>query len=479
MQTIYIDDNGSVDFKDENAISSKLLSIYGVTRATVEIINNISRNIDIIFINLFLQTKESSRAKLPSIDIIKCLRILGVDSHIILYSSPISKSELTLRIGSSIIQNNDVSISSYRPEEITNLEELKMNVFDRDKNEHISQLLDGFKPPEQLRHDWANWWGLKQLIDTYNAIITGAGFAYGTKNTFGHKLTAKKYGIGLSYPKELNSELEDVNSLIAMYIYGNSFQIETKIIQEIKREIALEFDPEKEEKYYLKSLEERYLKLKKDYPKLLFGYRELFSPDLFKNLHKHHDFFLANKKRILLIDDKADMGWGMIFNQIINGDQFHYLKEEQFGDKVSNEGLTDINCFLGLTPNNMQRQIKNHDELDNWISNQLRSILNINKPNVILLDLRLLTELETFDQVQDFSGFRVLQMLSEQYSHIPVMIVTSSQKWNESEELKEMGIKYYWNKQPLDIELEKREEQNEVSMANYLSFLEGIKLCIE
>ncbi|MGE4589412.1 MAG: hypothetical protein AB7E34_07525 [Acidaminococcaceae bacterium] len=137
----------------------------------------------------------------------------------------------------------------------------------------------------------------------------------------------------------------------------------------------------------------------------------------------------SNSKRILLIDDQAHEGWTQIISNMVYGNP--------------NEGKLMVEDFSGIDVN------------ETTINEKLESKILKDKPQLILLDLRLKNESADVSLV-DLSGFRVLLWLKmhEKFKGLPVIMFTAITHSETAKTLLASGVELVWTKPGLDEQLD-------------------------
>ncbi|MEX0813704.1 MAG: response regulator [Chitinophagales bacterium] len=462
----------------------------------------------IIFIPQFLDCEDEEFKWLQNnagIALIKFLRMLEVRQHIVLIT-PYAKLQLIEENpGNLIVSSKGVSFMSYLHEvkdiSLEKLKELAKKTFD-EKQDLKPYLLAEFRLPEDERHNWANWWGVVQLVDVHRHI-------------FPQEIS---FNSSQPYPAKINDHLKQLKSRQALYLY-NRVNIDKSLAQQIVRFYERQL---KAWDYQIDSLSTRiqgfgkkepssadwkdYIsyvnKVIEDYPTFnqwerekLPSLKELYnarftaqeqiengkkilaelkdkSTELgeyirnysFRTIESTKDDFkdiiiklrsisTENvKPRILHIDDQAQQGWAEIFQLIIYGKK----QEEKTFSVWSN------------------MENKNEE-----LSMDILGKINDFKPDLVLLDLRLKNEGGVQTKVEELSGAKVLQSIKQEFPGLPVMITTASNKVWSYRSLQRLGADAYWSKEGLDIAGNLNNEQrNDFSTGNYLDFIECIhNLC--
>lgn len=142
------------------------------------------------------------------------------------------------------------------------------------------------------------------------------------------------------------------------------------------------------------------------------------------------------KPRIVYVDDMAEEGWADVLRRIIYRNAIHY-------DRLKT-----------IVP-------KKNDSIETIVD----AICNCDKPELIILDLRLKDE-RGYYAPATLSGFQVLQELNKKNPSCPIMIFTASNKvWSLKEAFKD-NVVSYWTKGELD-----RSDGMNDGVNNYLDLL--------
>lgn len=331
-----------------------------------------------------------------------------------------------------------------------------------------------------LRHQEANWWGIKSLWDTHRLK---------SLNTFKQE-----------YPEFIEYKLNSINNLLSQYYFKTIEPSLQEIIQERKdyllkeKKVAedrfksnLKFNPEHyktlknylldcAEKIHLYSLQrsaitESILISQKNnnidtlqalnaelklYDELINLYDKEIeaiksrineykipeseiedSIDPFEEILKNENIIevkndLNRDFAFLQIDDLAHKGWNTIFNSM-------------FSERIK----FDFIDFSGFKER--QTQDDNIQILEELISEKLKT----KNYSGFLLDLRLFPEDEQSNKTKNFTGFILMERLRKKYPEIPIIITSASNKiWTYKDSVK-MGAHAYWIKEGIDNFYEK------------------------
>jgi CheY-like chemotaxis protein len=184
-----------------------------------------------------------------------------------------------------------------------------------------------------------------------------------------------------------------------------------------------------------------------------------------KQIQSERNDFIKNKKpRILYIDDMWNEGWLETLSNI-----FYGTAGKTVIDNINN---------LFFHKNNIGEEIifgindyKNKN--DNSIIKAINKLIEDNKPEIILLDLRLKDEEENI-RFESLSGQKILEEIRNTDIAIPVIIITASNKEWILQKMLENGANYFWIKEGFD---DRRSFFD--SIQNYKKLLDFIKISVE
>ena len=133
----------------------------------------------------------------------------------------------------------------------------------------------------------------------------------------------------------------------------------------------------------------------------------------------------SKKGKVLLIDDEWDKGWGDILKTLLNVDGLDFsVFEYDYKDK------TNFNLIVQLKYKNLQDQIKEAD--------------------VIILDLRLIEADNEHENLDNYSGVKILEKIHEINAGIQVIMLTATSKSTILEQLYKKKILGYIKKEHPD-----------------------------
>lgn len=159
----------------------------------------------IVFINLSLRYGSRRRQEHAGIEVLKYLRFAQTfsgrtntarDVHCVLYSYLTAEQLLRQGVDNAIVTSEGVTLISlpFSPARLDpeGLSTIKARV-------DLEPYIRGeFTLPDE-RHDWANWWGIKQLCDVHRVVVADPA---------------------LTYPPRVELELKDLRTQQAVYLYG-------------------------------------------------------------------------------------------------------------------------------------------------------------------------------------------------------------------------------------------------------------------
>ena len=173
----------------------------------------------------------------------------------------------------------------------------------------------------------------------------------------------------------------------------------------------------------------------------LYATNATFHGDIDNNIRVLHESLKELNKKILLIDDMAASGWDKLLQRML------HCEEDEFQalPMVDNESAGSI----------AQRAI---------------DVINTDKINLILLDLRLNNEKEEADQIENISGFKALKLLKQKRPDIPIIIITASNKLRTSKALLKLGAWGIWTKEGQDNRINRLDlRESLISLMNMVS----------
>ncbi|MBK5208283.1 MAG: response regulator [Flavobacteriaceae bacterium] len=312
---------------------------------------------------------------------------------------------------------------------------------------------------KNIRHENANWFSLKILYDLYN-----------TANVDNK----------IEYSDALNLEIYKINYLLADYTYSankklsndyfkkevcnnkeeeSQLQNEITKIEKILSNEKLKFESIKTK--FLKkfnisidninSLTEQkiysadpighsdLIKWKKEYITLPKNIERLTNV-LEKNKNTLEKFTLHNQN-VLLVDDQSINGYFEIYKKILEGTILY---------NVNFNKDTPLNVLL--------RAIKDS--------------INENNIKAILLDLNLYPKIDKDKKVTEKTGYQILTHLKKDFSWLPIIITTASNKVWTLEKIAESKADAYWIKEGMDNEWTEQE-----SVDNYYKIKTLVDSC--
>lgn len=449
----------------------------------------INGNNDVVLcINVNLEAGKDSRQLQKGIELLIWLRIKNVMNHCVLYSFEDLHTILNRKPKHLIATSQGTSFVRL-PNNFQRITEiLEILKTDNKLLASYDNIKTALKPAiniESIRHQEANWWGVKALWDVHNIVLEDSqvipypDFINEKLNSIDNAIADYVYGDQiLSTKKFLNSlnesiqvEIEKINKLLSEFnlsigdksveieIIGEDENLLEKKIENTKPFLSYYANTTKEYSEAMlvfQGLNEKLLAVNKDKNKIdgeiNYLKNEVANLNIqLKNLDKKlnntnkaakEELFskdipvIKNTTRILFIDDNAANGWLDIFKLM----------------------MPDV-CIQELIPN---KNLKDIDALYLQIE-QLTQLFN---PDIILLDLRLFDEKDRSIEIDQVSGLQILKKIRKDFLGIPILITTASNKVWSYEKLIEFGADAYWIKEGIDNTFNAMESSN-----NYRRFL--------
>lgn len=284
-----------------------------------------------------------------------------------------------------------------------NLETAKLEVDVYEiSDERLLEHVKGMFYFKRLRHENANWWSMKKLLDCHSLIHN---VTY--PNIVHHKLKHLNNALASFIYKTIDLYEEDLKKKLEKRISDNSKAIEVK--QKIKENIIKEITLNKNLLFTAKSEEDKQ------------NYRWKID-QLNKKLETFHD-----QAKILMIDDNALEGWQSVQEQIV-------------GDKNK--------CLDAITYDFTQKEALSFLVKDLWV--EVDKYLKSNQVEFVFLDLMLFPNCSKHDIKEQYSGLKILKQLKDNYNQIPILVTSASNKiWN-LELAMSYGADAYWIKEGIE-----------------------------
>ncbi|MHB8336985.1 MAG: hypothetical protein ACYDEE_06190 [Ignavibacteriaceae bacterium] len=159
-----------------------------------------------------------------------------------------------------------------------------------------------------------------------------------------------------------------------------------------------------------------------------------------KNIEFYRNQIQKMNPVILYIDDKAEFGWSIILKKL--------LKIE----KPQN--------FISIVP----------DKKEN-LEQQIISTIQNYPPSVVLLDLRLFDEKDSYSDILNYSGAKILKKIKEDYLYLPIIMFTASNKAYNMKKLIQLGSEAMWTKEGIDEGIDNK--RTVVSVLEFLQLIYG------
>lgn len=495
MNKIYIDDSNETfivksdepifDNEGKKIIPFEVRKHDAITLSEVAVkIASVKLKDVIFFVNANLKFKGCKRQEQKGFELLIWLRLKGVMNHCILHSFETThdllkrqpKNLFATSKGTSFIQMPEV------------LEEFKTEEYEKEtaEPENLRQSLKHFFSIDEFRHREANWWGVKSLFDIYRVI----------SNSPNEK-----------YPKKITEKLTEIDNSVAKYIYEfavdkiqDEIEKEEELIKSVIAELRNEIFAIKEKsssanaevqsvedelqklKTTIQGLEESYkisnqaeiLKYRNELQNQIEEWIELIQPQK-KSVELHDNLKLKREEEINSLTSELTNVFSKVkskyetelvdFNstkQIIDNRTIEIL----YIDDNAGNGWTD--AFRKMLPKAKLRSVipkKQYQEnIDELYFSQIKNEIK-KETSLILLDLRLFDEEERSIATESLSGEKLLKKIREDFSAIPILIITASNKIWSHQRLMNLGADAYWIKEGLD-EVRTANE----SLKNYTKF---------
>jgi CheY-like chemotaxis protein len=356
--------------------------------------------------------------------------------------------------------------------------------------------------PEDNRHNWANWWGIRQLCQIHSGLDMHLKVGYDSVRFNGKEFI------------NLNRKLKKLEAQKAIYLYGFKEKEIQKIFfeHELQELINLKQNKENEIREYKeevrknigkqltkvrnspddskleaenKELEElinetdneikenilaQINSVKKQIPKFELGeLLTLEQPEL-QQLNALRRLSISKAARILFIDDQAEDGWSDIFKLIIyNQKNVHIDYFKTLSNKIWEDYKPIFNNTSDINELKKKITIFYTEQIRPFIVDKDGNFLR----DMLILDLRLGQETE--QDIEKLSGVLLLNKIKKEFPALPIMVVTASNKSWSHQEVMRNGADAYWTKEGIDIttSLIDKEKCN-WSFENYKLFLDLI-----
>lgn len=415
MKAVIIDDNSlikadhlGIDKEDLYRVGLKT-STRETAEAAIDCLKKLSGDDGIIFINLDLKLEKEYRQYLKGIEILTWLRVNRVVNHCVLYSfRPIDYIGSRKQQNLIIFAEGASFLQLPFNRRALDLESLaKKTVL----TENLKSYLRASFRIGEFRHRDANWWAIKQLLDMHT-IATMGTFMGG-------------------YPGAVQSELAQLNNSVAAFL----FKVADEELNAALK--SLESPRPGNSKLVLRSLDH----IKADLLTKSAVLREklaTFAPAM-ECWNKVKSRTAINKKRVLVIDDMADRGWMELYLSVF-GQWLEFLEPVIPSKLDSIEQIWDI----------------------------VKERISKDRPELVLLDLRLQDEVGSFTDQSKLSGADILQRIRDSFS-VPILLTTASNKQSAFTAVTRLGADAYFKKVGLD-----EHNPSEAIASNYQELIDSV-----
>lgn len=435
----------------------------------------------IIFIDQYLECADKDFKWLQNnsgIALVKFLRMMDVRHHLVLVT-PYTPLQLIRENPSNLITTSKgISFTKYLYE-FSNKTQLELETvasrkFD-EKQDLKPCILAEFRLPEDERHNWANWWGIVQLIDTQRNIFPNEQIKFFCNGN-----------IETPYPHKVFAKLKELKSQQAIYLFGHSpadFIKATNelIIGDLEKQSRVVFND-------IQYIEKRLTASNRKNPKHDYwvDMKDYFHNLAVENLASGNsaDFYSEEQKMDCIIEQKK-----LELNQLKEkGTQLELSLEEikasgnnrvldlstdnnliseiikvkksltstppkiLYIDDQAKEGWSEIFQLLLYGKMSYSHFLFIYDcssDIDTLFIYLKKKILDF-RPDLILLDIRLKNEIGTYIQLNGLSGAKILERIRSEFPGLPVMMTTASNKAWTFQEIMNIGADAYWIKEGID-----------------------------
>jgi CheY-like chemotaxis protein len=348
-------------------------------------VNGVDNDIQCIFINIETSIDNSNRSELKAIDLIFWLRLKYNYLCPILTYGFLSTEQILQRNPKHLILHAPGNVHWRLGDDFKKVNIPKPITLDTIETDYLPYLKAKFDLKE-FRHDEANWWSMKTLIDCHRHYFPDA-----------------------KYPAIVEEKLNNVNNLIAEFMHGGvSVNLKNSTSDNLAFHNLADFINYLQKKDNLVNLS--------DEEKLVTQIKVI---QKYLNSEKQN-----NKTNIICIDDQYIDGWDIVFKALLN----------RFGYNVI--GIDGIDYKLDETA--LLRCIKDYIKA-----------LGIENISLFIIDLRLRLE-DSKNNPENYTGFSIIRDLRKSYPDTPIMITSASNKGTSFTISKELAIDGHWLKSGLD-----------------------------
>lgn len=443
---------------------------------------------DLLYINTNLKIADSLRQDQSGFKLLTWLRVKDVLNHCVLYSFETLHS-LLQRSPDYLIATSKGTSFVQLPFDLASLDVIALSSKEAESTNIREVLRKGFSI-QRFRHREANWWGVMSICDIHRAVVDGNDF---------------------TYPEQVKKKLGDLEFVAARYVYGFAINRIQEAVKQHKQSAKEEFEKlsvqlkEVEDKIgkieigkkeicdaintFKEDIENQQSILKnphisdKDIQDIIYSIRQIsIEQQDYKNLKEEMDCDIS----------KENINRAELENKIYNASEkckTNPLAQEVSKSKEANRLIEDSTKNTGNilyiddnaqdgwltilqeifpvcidTPKSDSKHWKDFESLSEHIFETLRT----SEPSLILLDLRLFDENVSSLEVEELSGFKLLERIkkSDNHHYIPIIMFTASNKAFTYETLVKNGANGYWVKEGLD-----EQRSIDASIKNYLELL--------
>ena len=490
---------------------SNVLSEIPIEKIAKEI-HDTHSGTELFIINANVLVSGKCRTDFAGIELLKYIRLYGMNQHVILYSFMSREQIMQQSIRHSIIFSKGLSF--YRLPDL--IKDIISDKFYKNINKTVidkapDDLSDFFKAEYQLpdnRHFVANWWGMLQLLKVQKAIDNIASsskladierlFSASIKEMYSYQGMVAKY---LNKQKEQNLKSELSQLVHERNIKFNDIVIgRSKVEEEIEKnseklndndkELNMLIDLKVEESSFLRRLiskvfpNETVINVEQRIQRLVED-KQSITKDI-SHLNEYHDILVKIEKekeriyesnrttnrQLVTLQQKLEKELCFTSNNFSLKAIRESLQKEQprivYVDDCAKEGWSSIlqKMIYGTESESFIEIVPDQEDSCETIADVI--LQKLENARLLILDIRLKNETGQIDPSK-LSGIQVLNLLKERFITCPVLIVSASNKIWSLKEAFVNGACAFWTKEGLDNQFDTKG-----SVENYLRLIDLI-----